>query len=203
MQNDQHTSENILCAAEEVFADNGIAATSLRAIVKKAGANVAAIHYHFGSKEALIRAVFHRHIEPINNERLALLNALEADTSPITMEQLVHAFLAPMFHYFARQPQRVRGLFARLHSEPQWTRPILQQHHKILERFQQAFMHVAPELSAGQVRFRMTFMMGSMGIILSPNHPLLNGEQREAQTMEKMLSEIIKFNAAGMAAQAK
>ena len=55
-----HTKDRILDVAETLFADNGFAATSLRDITHEAGVNIAAVNYHFGSKDALLGAVFER-----------------------------------------------------------------------------------------------------------------------------------------------
>ena len=51
------TPARILDAAEDLFAGQGIHATSLRSITQRAGVNSAAIHYHFGDKQALVRAL--------------------------------------------------------------------------------------------------------------------------------------------------
>ena len=48
-----YTKERILDTAERLFAKQGYAATSLRGIIAEAGVNLAAVHYHFHSKEAL------------------------------------------------------------------------------------------------------------------------------------------------------
>ena len=58
------TRESLLDAAESLFAEHGIQASSLRMITQRAGANLAAVHYHFGSKEGLVRAVFSRRLSP-------------------------------------------------------------------------------------------------------------------------------------------
>ena len=58
------TVERILDAAEQLFAEKGFAETSLRLITSKAGVNLAAVNYHFGSKKALIQAVFSRFLGP-------------------------------------------------------------------------------------------------------------------------------------------
>ena len=58
------TVERILDAAEHLFAEKGFAETSLRLITSKAGVNLAAVNYHFGSKKALIQAVFVRFLNP-------------------------------------------------------------------------------------------------------------------------------------------
>ena len=79
------TKDRILDAAEERFAEEGFG-TSLRSITSHAGVNLAAIHYHFGSKEALIEALFRRRIEPLNKVRFEMLDELES--SPETSRSL-------------------------------------------------------------------------------------------------------------------
>jgi AcrR family transcriptional regulator len=93
------TQERILDTAERMFADEGYAATSVRKITAKAEVNLAAVHYHFRSKEALLEAVILRRAEPANRERLALLNAceLEAGTGQPSLEGVLRAFLKPGF----------------------------------------------------------------------------------------------------------
>lgn len=67
------TKDRILAAAEALFMEQGYAATSLRAITAQANVNLAAVNYHFGSKEALIREVFDRRLGPLNQARLDYL----------------------------------------------------------------------------------------------------------------------------------
>jgi AcrR family transcriptional regulator len=76
------TRDRILDAAEKLFAERGIAGASLRAITAAADANVAAVHYHFGSKDDLVRAVVLRRLQPLNHARLCKLEQVLADTSP-------------------------------------------------------------------------------------------------------------------------
>src|SRR5215213_6345048 len=72
------TKERILDAAERLFPAHGFAGTSLRAVTKEAGVNLAAVHYHFGTKEDLLRAVLGRIVIPVNRERLEMLEKVEA-----------------------------------------------------------------------------------------------------------------------------
>src|SRR5258705_11177243 len=88
------TKHRILDSAERLFAEYGFAGVSLRAIIADAKVNLAAIHYHYHSKEALFDAVILRRLEPINRERLELLDALERTGKP-TLEQILEAFFAP------------------------------------------------------------------------------------------------------------
>ena len=67
------TKTSLLDAGERLFAELGIAGASMRAITQEAAANLAAVHYHFGSKEGLVRAVFSRRLGPLNRERVERL----------------------------------------------------------------------------------------------------------------------------------
>ena len=111
------TREKILDAAELLFIERGFAATSLRAIASRAGVNLAATHYHFGSKEGLLRATVDRRMEPLNEERVRLLEEAEAalllalDTEPENPDFL----FALGDHYFRRgMPERALEMANRL-----------------------------------------------------------------------------------------
>ena len=97
--NTSDTRNRLLDAAQRLFVENGIGTSSLRAITTKAGANLASVNYHFGSKEALIHAVFARSLEPLNQERLANLDRVEAEAgdSPPELEAVLESFLGPTF----------------------------------------------------------------------------------------------------------
>src|SRR5512145_2409687 len=92
----QHeTRTRILDAAEELFMLHGFEGTSMRQLTSKAGVNLAAVNYHFGSKDALIEAVFRRRLDPINAARIAALERLEAEAGgrPLAPEVVIRAFV--------------------------------------------------------------------------------------------------------------
>ena len=116
------TKECILDVAERLFADFGFPLTSLRDITRDAGVNLAAVNYHFGSKEALLSAVLERRFRPINERRLALLDALEkeAGSGSPALEDILRAFLGPPFHKQAEWGECGRKflkLVGHIHSE--------------------------------------------------------------------------------------
>ena len=88
----------LLDAAERLFSQNGIEGTSVREIIKAAGANLGAINYHFGTKDRLALEVFARRIEPVNRERMARLDALEAAAGrrKLKLEQILDALIRPV-----------------------------------------------------------------------------------------------------------
>jgi AcrR family transcriptional regulator len=90
------TRARIVAAAERLFAEGGDEATSLRAITRAAEVNVAAIHYHFGGRDDLLRAMLDRKLGPLNARRLDLLDAaVTAHGEPVPIEALLDAFLRP------------------------------------------------------------------------------------------------------------
>ena len=92
------TKERILDAAERLFGERGFLGTSLRSVTAEASVNVAAVHYHFGSKQALVEAVLARRATPMNEERLRLLDELEAACAgpELPLEGVLRAFFAPV-----------------------------------------------------------------------------------------------------------
>ena len=90
------TKERILDAAEELFAESSYDSTSLRGVTRAADVNLAAVHYHFGSKQALYEAVVTRRVSDVNRDRLERLAALEraAGGGSIPIEALVEALIA-------------------------------------------------------------------------------------------------------------
>jgi AcrR family transcriptional regulator len=101
----ESTRERLLNIAEQRFGEGGYEGTSLRAITVAAAANIAAVNYHFGSKEALLRAAVARAMAPVNTERRRRLDQLEAKGQP-TAEQLIRAFVEPGLDLVLRRGER-------------------------------------------------------------------------------------------------
>src|SRR6476660_6733632 len=92
----QHeTRTRILDAAEELFMLHGFEGTSMRLLTSKAGVNLAAVNYHFGSKDALIEALFRRRLDPMNAARIAELARLEEEANgrPLAADAIIRAFV--------------------------------------------------------------------------------------------------------------
>ena len=98
------TRRRLLEAAEQLFSEEGFDRVSVRDITERAKANVAAVNYHFGSREGLVEQVMERYINPVNEERVARLDTLErrAGSKPVPVEELLDAFVRP----FATQVRR-------------------------------------------------------------------------------------------------
>jgi AcrR family transcriptional regulator len=99
------TRTHILDTAERLFAARGIDAVGIRALVDEAKVNLAAVHYHFGNREELVRAVIKRRVLPMNAERLRRLDEVEAAAagSP-QLPDILRAFVAPVFELVDEHP---------------------------------------------------------------------------------------------------
>src|ERR1017187_9972164 len=100
------TKTRILDTAEKLFGQNGFEATSLRDITAEAQVNLAAINYHFQTKDSLIDAVIQRRIEPVNQRRLEMLDSAGPNPS---VEQIVQAFVAPVLERYTTTMMPLMG----------------------------------------------------------------------------------------------
>lgn len=118
------TSERILDAAEELFAQHGLYGVSIRDIAKSAGVDTALLHYYFGTKNGVFDAVLLRRAEILNNDRMAALEAYEAEAGKkATVEGAIAAFLRPVFewsHRGGRGWKNYCALVAQVNNTPAW-----------------------------------------------------------------------------------
>ncbi|HVS16034.1 MAG TPA: TetR/AcrR family transcriptional regulator [Thermoanaerobaculia bacterium] len=182
------TKEALLDAAEALFEEQGATATSLRAITERAGANVAAVNYHFGSKDALVFAVMERRIRPLNEQRLALLDRLEAE-GRADVEAVLEALLAPALQYAEGRKGFLR-LLGRLHFETDLKVRglLLENFAEVVRRFVAALHSQLPHLTPEDVLWRLHFSIGAMAMAATNRQDLAHfsrgacdgGDSREA-----------------------
>lgn len=185
-----HTKERILDTAERLFAVHGYAATSLRSIIAEAGVNLAAVHYHFHSKEALLEAVILRRSVPANQERLALLDRFEKEAGgkPPVLEKVIEAFVIPTLQ-MSREPEGgdmvFMRLLGRLHAEGDLLpRIITSQFGDVLQRFGRALRAALPDLPPEELFWRLNLAIGALA-------QTLRGESKD---LAKIADVSISFN---------
>ena len=203
------TKEQILDAAEALFSAHGIEGVSLRSLTKEAKVNLASVHYHFGSKEAVVKAAFARCIRPVNRERLALLDQLEKEAADghLGVEAVLFALFSPTMKLARRSSERqsfVR-LCARLYSEPaDYLEPFFEdEFREVMKRFEAAFVRALPGLPQHELRSRMRFAVGVMAHTMldcgrTHNWTAGKGDETDAQAI---LASMVRFVAGGMLAR--
>lgn len=163
------TRRRILDAAETQFGERGFAATSLRTVTEAAGANVAAVSYHFGSKEGLLRAVVARVMVPVNDERRRRLDELEAGGTAPSVPELIRSFVEPAVNLTVdgdpRSPEVARFI-GRVISEPdpQIRQLFATEVDPVEGRYLAALRLALPGLDDATVRFAYTSMLGLLGL---------------------------------------
>jgi len=196
----------ILEAAEELFASKGFDAVSVRDITQHCNANVAAVNYHFGSRNNLVNLVMTRYVAPVNEERLTRLDAAERKwpNKIVPIEELIDAFVRPLLTQVKKTELSERlfcQLAGRIFSEQgeSMSPEIEALFRPIIERFMRAFSRALPTLSEEELVWRMHFMAGGM-IHLMSHQEMLHRLTRGAAGnpgINVTLSRFIRFASAG------
>jgi AcrR family transcriptional regulator len=191
------TKTRILDTAEKLFGENGFDSTSLRDITARAHVNLAAVNYHFQSKDSLIDAVIQRKIEPVNRRRLEMLDA--AGPNP-TVEQVVEAFVGPVLE---RDMTSMVPMMGRVLATPDFLMRMFKKHLAgIAQRFEQAMAAALPELTPTERMWRLIFMAGTMAHVLSWSHvlPEMTGGLCDPTDRKAVTARVVRFVAAGLRA---
>ena len=207
------TVDRILDAAEVLFAERGFSETSLRMITSKAKVNLAAVNYHFGSKNALIHAVFARFLTPYSATLENAFDELEAhgNGEAPTLDRILWALAESA----ARMPQRNdRGIsiFMRLlglaytQSQGHLRKFLEQEYSDAFGRFMRLLKEATPELSAVDRYWRIQFMLGATAFTLSSSDALIDILETKIgveTSVQEIAARLVPFLAAGMKASDK
>src|SRR5438132_423311 len=190
--------------------EHGFEATSLRQITAAAGVNLAAVNYHFGSKEELFQAVLTRRLDPMNVERIALLDEYETAVRgrPLSCEEILAAMFIPALRLSRdtrRGGQNFLRLLGRAYADPApFIRQFLsQQYAPMIARFKAAFARALPGLPKRELSWRLHFIMGALSYTLAGTDALkliaeLN--PRDTHNDETLLRRLAPFLVAGLKA---
>ena len=206
------TKTRILDAAEQLFMEHGFEATSLRSLTTAAGVNLAAVNYHYGSKEELFQAVLTRRLDPMNQERIQLLEKLERESGgkPLACEKILFAMLIPALR-LARDEERGGKNFLRLvgraYADPApFIRHFLsEQYAEMIGRYKEAFHRALPHLARQELTWRLHFVMGALSYTLLGADLLKLFEQvtpGQRDNDELLLQRLAPFLVAGLKAPA-
>lgn len=202
------TRDALLDAAEELFAKHGVEGTSLRAVTSKAGANVAAVHYYFGSKEGLIREVFGRRLAPLSTERLSRLDDCERSDEP-DLECILRAFIEPFvelgwqMNHGSSTVHLAGRLIAQVLQEPSgFLRSALAEAlRETFIRFTEALVRALPHLERDEVIARFEFCLGTIIHGMAGIH-LFEEEKAALRGREVLVDRLVHFLVAGLRAPA-
>ncbi len=169
MNKEYDTKQKILDAAQYLFARKGFQGTSLRAITGKAGVNLAAVNYHFGTKEALLKAVLERRLIPLNQVRKERLESVRDSARQKHMRpsvrDLLLAFIEPTLRFKETSPgaEDFIAIIGRSFSDPDGTvrKAFFQLVWPLFNLIFETFQEALPELSEKMLLWRLHFMLGA------------------------------------------
>jgi AcrR family transcriptional regulator len=180
-------------------------------ITQQAGANLAAVHYHFGSKEGLVKAVFSRRLRPLAEERFRLLEACDfsAGTEGQGVEQVIHAFVEPLIRRVRETSDGTEAfaqLLGRAFMDPsEEVRAVLIEEFKpTADRFQAALRRLLPHLSEEELMWRFHFLAGGMGHTVGCRKMVARFSEGvcDSSAPDEMLRYLVTFMASGLRAAA-
>ena len=208
------TRAALVDAAERIFARDGFERASLREIMREAGANPSAVHYHFNGKDGLLIAVLDRVVAPLTERRLELLAELRAVTpdGPLPLPGLVEAFLRPDIEAIAALQARGPGraaLVGRAYGQPtELVRELVaRQFDPVGQRFFPEFFATLAPLDPEVVRWRLRWcvvgvIIGLFGSADQPDGPfaLADPANRDGEGLESALARAVAFVVGGLEA---
>ncbi|WP_242112457.1 TetR/AcrR family transcriptional regulator [Luteimonas aquatica] len=200
--NPGNTRTRLLEAAEALFIEHGYEGMSLRQITGYAEVNLAAVNYHFGSKEALVQELLSAHLDRLNQERLQLLSLCEAQRGDRPMD--ASAVLSVLFVPAVRLSRESKGgvalmrLLGRVYSDPSpFIRDYLHDHYQfIYGRFFEAFARALPHLSRNELGMRLHFCLKALsGVLAGANMDELISAMCMGEPVNdsQMLARLISF----------
>ncbi len=200
--------ERILDAAEELFAQRGFHGVSVRDITGAAGVDVALANYHFGSKLGLLEAVFTRRAADLNEERLALLDALLANRGqrPPNLEAIIDAFTHPLLDRSARGGPGWKSYFAlvaEINNSHEFGGVLMPKHYDpVVQRFIQAIRLALPGSDERDVYWAYHFLSGALTLTFAETGRIdrLSGGVCRSSDLDEVHRRLVPFCAAGFRA---
>jgi len=189
-----NTCDRILDSAERLFAEEGFHVTSMRRITQAAGVNLAAVNYHFGSKQALIVAVFRRRLDTLNKARLERLDDALAEPVGPQLESVLDAFVRPaieLTHDQAGEGHRFMRILLRAFADQdeQLRRDLSAEYAHVMQRFADAIEQALPDTSRASLRRHLDFIVGAL------THTMAESRLKDAPAIA---TDLVAFAAAGL-----
>jgi AcrR family transcriptional regulator len=201
------TRTRLMRIGERMFAEQGYNQVSLRQLTAAARVNLAAVNYHFGSKEGLVEAIFDYRCRHMNEERLERLAACaEGNDRPPLLEQMIAAYIAPALSSTTEAAggatfTRLRAMLAVEHNE--LARKLIAKHFDaISSRFVTALMVMLPHLSRAELFWRFHFLLGALYFTMTNPTRIahLSRGLCDATDVNAVMREMVPFVAAGFRA---
>jgi AcrR family transcriptional regulator len=197
------TKERILTAAEALFAQRGFEGASLRQLTAAAGVNLAAVNYHFGSKDHLVEQVFKRRLDQLNARRLAALKQISGQPET-SLEDVLSAFIRPALElsYDGGGGLFMRVLARAFAEHDDSLRKFLSDNYgHVMRQFTAEFARLLPNLSKEELYWRIDLVTGALTHAMSGFGIIQRkSDVSEVIHREQTAEHLIRFAVAGLRA---
>ncbi len=200
-----NTKDKILDSAEYLFANKGLKDTSVRDITSHANVHLAAVNYHFNTKDGLLRALVERRLKPLNRQRQELIDKYENrfGQGSVAVESVLYELIAPAIKMCFEAPDflKIAGQIVSHPDEETYT-IYLSNFNELFTRVKDVMVFPLPHISEEELMWRIHFVIGSI-IHTCTNHSglsLLSHGVCEMNVQEEMVNRLISFCAAGLKA---
>jgi AcrR family transcriptional regulator len=205
------TAKQILDAAEALFAEQGFIETTMRQITREADVNLAAINYHFGSKQGLIQSVAEHFLRPFSEyiEQSVVQHRALQDDHSLKIEELLELLMRALLHV-DQENNHALLMFTRLlelaymKSQEELRRFIIGRYGTKLRPYIELIRSQSALMEDDEFFWRMHFVMGSVIFTLSNYTMLAEIEKNKYQSqaeIEKILHRLVPVLSAGMQAR--
>jgi len=198
--------DKILEIAERLFAERGFHGVSLRAITNEAGADVALVKYHFGSKQGLFDELLSRRAEAINLERSAALEEVLSRANPAPVEEIVDAFTHTLLNKVVSEDPAWRnyfGLLAQVNNNPDWGGQSMSRYFDpLVRRFLDALRDALPGCDEADLYWCYHFWSGALTLTFADTKRIdgLSGGLCQSSDFESVHQRLVPFISAGLRA---
>jgi len=185
------TREKLLDCAEELFGVHGLEGVSLRTINSEAGLSPAALHYHFGSKAALLEALLDRRMPTLMERRRKLLDELSARPDRPSTREVLETLIRPLVDLLSESDDaglRYLRLIHRLQADrdldPQF---VIDRWPGGVDRLVPLLREANPSIPVPLIQFRLSLVIEVMLRSLSQGSPPAAGD------LESHVSALLDF----------
>ena len=201
------TKERIMLAAESLFAERGFESVSLRDITTEALANVAAVNYYFGTKDALIDELITQGNAPLLSARMKLLDAAEKkyQIGIVPVEVVLDAVMRPMLMQIEDHGDR-RDIYCKFMGRCMTERgtnlpkPVILGAQRLIKRMIGLLTDALPEDEPEVLIWKIHFSFGVLGHTLMHDELLrsITKGASEEPDFEVTLQRMIDFCKGGL-----
>ncbi len=202
----EDTHDRILAAAQQLFADKGFDATSVRDITSEAGCNVASVNYHFGGKDKLYLETFRSMLTLLRDRRLEMMGDLMARKPSPTLDEFVQTFATIMLEPLVDDDRgrMFLNIVTREMIAPRLPQGVLLEEffEPMMERSTAALAKVGPPLDPVSARMCVMSMVGQLLHSLKAHHMLADLGRTDVLPLShsEQVKHFVRFSVGGIKA---